>query len=497
MSEPRPNQERVNRRRWLCIAYAFPPILRSGTHRTLGFVRHLHDLGWDATVLTVDPSKESLDESLLENVPVSTRIVRTACRDPIHCAKFWLPGRESLRPNLDAPNEATPTCVTQETPRSIKDWLSRMLITPDSRTGWIPCAVQAGLRKIRRQRPNVLYSTSPCMSAHIVAWILTKLTRIPWTADFRDPWRGNPFRDLRYRSVDRWDAFLERRVLHAAAHLVVNTPAAKKLLIDRVPFAAAKCSMIPNGFDRDCLAGVAPKRSARTDQFVLTHCGQFYGPRTPKVWLQAIRAAIDASPQLKHKLRIVFVGSPDCDGRSLKHWAEREGVAGNVIVAGEKSHAVALSYSAGSDAVVLAGSVTDKAKRPAERGCDPADLQVPAKLFEYLALRRPILANFSPNGSVAQIVREAKAQAILCEPGDVAGLARGMESLACGVPFPSSADWSGVMRFERPRQAEALANIFQRLTADRRTQVATRTHSTSGRTVSLPISTSAQPGGAS
>src|SRR3972149_5094457 len=75
------------RRQWLCIAYAFPPINRSGTHRTLAFVRHLHRLGWDATVLTVDPTNEPLDENLLHRVPSYTSVIRTPWIDIIERLK--------------------------------------------------------------------------------------------------------------------------------------------------------------------------------------------------------------------------------------------------------------------------------------------------------------------------------------------------------------------------------------------------------------------------
>ena len=78
------------RRRWLCVAYAFPPINRSGTHRTLGFVRHLDRLGWDATVLTVKPRGEALDASLARDVPRSTRVIPVECVDLIGKAKACL-----------------------------------------------------------------------------------------------------------------------------------------------------------------------------------------------------------------------------------------------------------------------------------------------------------------------------------------------------------------------------------------------------------------------
>ena len=96
--------------RWLCIAYAFPPIHRSGTHRTLGFIRHLDDLGWDATVLTVNPPNgERVDGELAALVPETTRVVRTDWYDAIAIVKRMVPGMAERTPT--DPQNGTPAYV--------------------------------------------------------------------------------------------------------------------------------------------------------------------------------------------------------------------------------------------------------------------------------------------------------------------------------------------------------------------------------------------------
>ena len=88
-----PSIRSPSRRHWLCVAYAFPPINRSGTFRTLGFVKHLHKLGWDATVLTVPPGDEPVDNALLTQVPPSTEVIRVPWTDLIARVKsLWLGG---------------------------------------------------------------------------------------------------------------------------------------------------------------------------------------------------------------------------------------------------------------------------------------------------------------------------------------------------------------------------------------------------------------------
>ncbi len=444
------------RKHWLCVAYAFPPVNRSGTHRTLAFVRHLDRLGWDATAITVQPTDEPIDASLLERIPASTTVKRTPCRDLIDTVK-QLPfvGRAAERSTAqDAPSPSI--APPGESKRSLRDWASRLLTTPDSKIGWIRSAVSAGLEAVARRRPDVIYSTSPCMSAHLIALILSWRTGVPWVADFRDPWRGNPFRDLRYRTVNWWDAWLERRVLARASHIICNTSTATNELIRRMPLVGGKCTAIPNGYDREQFDRVAPTRIAPVETFVMTHCGQFYGPRSPKRWFRALRRVIEDAPRLARRLQFALIGSEQFDGRPLCELAEEAGVANQVRVLGPMSHADTLSHMAGSDALVLAGST----------GAG-AHLQVPNKLFEYLAVRRPIIAAVAPHSPVVDILREARAVAHICDPDDDSGLASVIQDAVTGRRAAGDDAWEGVPAFARSRRAAELAAVFEGVSAGR------------------------------
>ena len=448
------------RRHWFCIAYAFPPIQRSGTLRTLGFVRHLDRWGWDATVLTVEPNGEPLDPSLVPLIPSSTTLLRTPWVDIISRVKSVCP-------------VGTKSITIPRSRRSLRDWLSRLLITPDSRTGWILPAVRQGLKAIRRRRPDVIYSTSPYMSAHLIGLMLSRWFNLPWVADFRDPWRGNPFREIPYRSLDRWDAWLENLVMRRATHVVFNTPAMKDLAClgdggarrngrsqSMQPTLDHKSTTILNGFDSEMFSSIAPKRLAPPGDFVLTHAGEFYDKRSPKVWFSALRRVLVMAPGLAGRIRIVLIGPETYGSHSLGDLATRAGVGRHVVVLGRKSRPETLALLAGSDALMLAGLTEAPAGNATQRA---NDLQVPAKLFEYLALRRPIIANVRAEGSVAAILQEAGAEALLCDPNDEEGLARAIVHLAEHRSVQVDNAWAGVARFDRAHRAADLAEIFSRL----------------------------------
>ena len=455
---------KAGRRRWLCVAYAFPPINRSGTHRTLGFVNHLDRLGWDASVLTVLPRDEPLDESLIREVPDSTSVVRTPWVDRIAQVKGWLPGgsenvKTSKRQNRGVDVSIPARRDFDVSTRGFRDWFSRLLMTPDSRVGWIGPAVRAGLREIKRRRPEVLYSTSPYMSAHLIAQALSRRTGLPWVADFRDPWTFNPFRRIPYSTLRRWDAWLERRVLRSASHVVCCTTRMTQEFLRRFPFLQGKCSTIMNGFDAGLLEGIKPLRDAGRDRFVMTHCGQFYGGRNPAVWFAALRRALKDAPSLAEKVVVQLIGPTTFDGKSLEELAAFHGLADVVRVLGPKSHAESLGYMAGSDALMLAAS----------DGLG-GELQVPNKLFEYLAIKRPIIATCAHGNPTVDILADAEAQAVVCEPGDERALANAIAGQALrslDEPTESACrptrTWSGVHRFDRAHRAAELANVFERL----------------------------------
>lgn len=436
---------------WLCIAYAFPPVLRSGTQRTLGFVRHLQRLGWEATVLTVEPHGEYLDSALLERVPRSTEVIRVPWQDRVARLKQWMTWRsgrsvaERSRPAEQLPQQRSPM-------GGIRPTLSEWLNTPDSRVGWVRPAVRMAAAALSQRRMDLIYSTSPYASAHLIALRLKRDTHLPWVADFRDPWRDQPYRARRGALAEWRDARLETRVLNAADYIVVNTMEARAQLIDRNSRLANKCSVIANGWDEDLASSVSPVRLGQPNETVFVHAGQFYGPRSPEPLFRALAGLRALRPDVADRIRLVFIGPHAVRQTTLGALAKEAGIADRVSVLGPRGHREALSLMVGGDAVLLVGGEV----------C-PTESQVPAKLYEYMALRKPILALVTPTGPSARILQEARADAVVCDPRDLPEIMAAIERMATGVATPPDA-WTGVDRFSRSRRAAELATVFTRLT---------------------------------
>lgn len=443
----------------LCIAYAFPPINRSGTHRTLGFIRHLDRWGWDATVLTVEPEGEPVDPELEKRVPASTTVLRTRwapltrrVRELCGLARAGAACRPKNSADPDASQADAPMANAPAVEKTLRDWFSRLLLTPDSRLGWVFPAVRAARRAIRDRDLRVIYSTSPFASAHLIALVVSRWTGLPWVADFRDPWRGNPFRELGYRSLERWDEWLERQVYRHAIRIVCNTPTQQARLVERLPWTAPKTVTLPNGFDAEWIAQARPHRTVGRDRFVMVHCGNCYGPRSPLPLFGALRRAADRSPHVGRCVRVLFAGDDTYNGQSLPALADRFGVGDMVDVVGVRPHAEAIGLLLGADASIALGVAGPG-----------GELQVPNKVYEYLAVRKPILALAPGDGAIAELLARASADHLICDPQDEEQIAVGIELMVKQQSGFVDAPWSGVGSYDRRRSAHALARMLDEI----------------------------------
>ena len=224
---PAPEQ---GRRQVLMVAFHFPPYDQgTGYLRTLKFAEHLPDSGWDPTVLTVHPRVylQGVGDAEVDKILAM----------PVERA-FALDTRAHL---------------------SIRSHYPQILALPDRWCTWVPFALWRGLRIIRRRRPDVLFSTFPIPSAHLIGLLLHRLTAIPWVADFRDPMLQDPDPVLKFqrRMVER----LEAAILRWCTRSVFTTSGARRDYAARFPGTPeSRLSVIPNGLRRGFLRGLFYER---------------------------------------------------------------------------------------------------------------------------------------------------------------------------------------------------------------------------------------------
>jgi len=403
-------------KRLLVIAYHFPPCALSGTYRTLAWVRLLSQRGWDIIVLTVKNPESPLDYELLKKIPNSVKILRAPYINPLEIlGKFKKKHKKSsylFSPLIisQSPshliNQLTNQLANQLT--NIKDWLTWWLHIPDNHICWFPFALLEAIKAIKKYKISIIYSTSPYMTAHLIAGLAKKITKLPWVADFRDPWRANPFRNIPYKILNHWDSILEAWVVRQADHIICVTEYMKKDFINRYPFIKNKISYIPNGYDPEDYENLKPIREFDEDCFVITHTGTFYGPRSPIPVFKALNLLKKQLPDLSKKLRLQLIGNPNYNGKRLEEIADKFNITEMVKVIPTLPKYEALCYLKGSDVLLLVGF---KGKG--------AEMQVPAKLYEYFAIKKPIFVLAPLKSAIADIFYTAGAPGEICEPNDI------------------------------------------------------------------------------
>jgi glycosyltransferase involved in cell wall biosynthesis len=367
-------------RRVLVVAYFFPPIAGAGVQRTLKALKYLPEHGWRATVLTTSSTAyPATDASLVAEIPAGTRVVRAfEPRSPAILQRLAVIAFNRLRLG---------------TLRDLTAW-------PDVMTGWGPFALVAAIREVRRERPDVIYSTAPPHTGHIVAGIVHRLTGIPWVADFRDEWSANPHGD---------QAPLVRRLSHRVERWIASRATAVTIVADyfRIAGAAPEAiTVIPNGVDETDF-GEASADHEPDGPFRLSHVGTLYGDRDAGPVFDAMRRLIAAGRLAPDDVEVRVVGSDwlaDLDAH----------VPVTLTRTGYVSHQDAVAEMTGSDALLLYVA--------------PTSLAPSGKLFEYLASGRPILCVAHRDNLASRLVREWDA-GIWAAPDDAEGIERALLEL--------------------------------------------------------------------
>ena len=315
----------------LVVASQFPPLQSAGVHRTTRFARYLPELGWKVHVLTqritAYPRGTARDDALLKKIPKSVRIHRSTAVYPIEIADairrkvlFTRSSRAGVcTPNNGVGNE---TCNTKSVDdhtlhrngmlQRLKDSLTIPLMTPDRWIGWIPFATRMGRKAIRDYGIDCIYSTGPPFSNHLVAMRLSKIAKLPWIADFRDPWVAAAFKPERREEdwVGRQHQRLERQVIRRATRIIATTEGIADDFRFRYPEDSFKTFVISNGFDPIDFVGLAPKLPKdRYRPMVIAHAGAFYGRRSVKGVIEAVASCISSGALSRDAIRVRLIGA--------------------------------------------------------------------------------------------------------------------------------------------------------------------------------------------
>lgn len=407
-------------KRVLFIAYHFPPLAPIGAMRPLGFCRYLEQYGWQPHVLTTGLDSVyppmTLDTHLSGRLASDMPITRVPHPNPL-----WtlIQMRDQLRQTLRGENQpqsqrsdsvgvlesshqshqGNSHSTSPSTWTTCKDFVSDRLVFPDPQRFWFRPALKAGLRICREVRPDAIVATGSPWTSLLVGRAIAEHTRIPFIADFRDPWTAPNFHGhvLSPALLDKAKQ-LESKVCDTATRVIANTPELRaQLLADHAELAGLpdRCITITNGFDGKAIGIQSLRQDNQTNMqqpaLELCHFGGVYGERNPFPLLQALQALATEQSLQSRQLRVRFVGSWDLADKNTQQLAQELEQYGLLQRDPPVSHSRSLQLMQRAPILLVLHP--------------NAPFQIPAKLYEYIATQRPIVV-IGGEGATAHLVEQ-------------------------------------------------------------------------------------------
>lgn len=392
----------------------------------LALARDLPAFGWEVDVLTVCASAlPDTSAQRQDDIPADTRVIRSCALDTArHLSLF---GK-----------------------------YPRFLGLPDRWVTWRLAGVFNGLRHIRRYRPDAIMSSFPIATAHVVAADLARLTDLPWLADFRDPMAQDEYP----KDPAVWRSFMrvEQRVVAHAAALTFTTASAQNYYMQRYgERLAGRSHVVANGYEEDIFAQLEQQETApapHSPSLRFLHSGLLYPwERDPVPFFHALKALDEAGFWQRYPSRFIFRASGH-DAHFAPMVAEL-GLAHLVQFEPRIEYREALREILDADVLVLFQAAN-------------SNFQIPAKAYEYLRARRPILAVVDPAGDTAGLLKPFRHAAIAAIDSESAI----REALEHMVPRVFEQQWNiptldDVSGHSRRESARVLADVLARCIASR------------------------------
>ena len=370
----------------LFITYYWPPAGGAPINRILKFYQYLPEFGWEAVILTTEGGDFPFeDESLLKEVRPETKVYRSK---GLSLHKIFSSVSPKSKKNF------VPYGFTDASKGSFMDKLSRWVkynFIPDTRFPWYFSTVSKAVKIIREENIDIIFSSSPPQTNHLIARKAAKRTGLPWVADFRDPWTDVFWllnNSIRWKMIHNIDKRIERKTIAKMDAVITVGPSLVEILQRKTD---KKIHLISNGYDDAYFKDMQYQPNAK---FRITYAGSLSKEQDPKCFMNAMELLKD-NKEFYDNCELFFLGNfPSylhdlIDGSSYRE---------QTFFAPYTFYTDSLKSIAASELLLLIVPETNDNK-----------CILTSKLFDYMGAQRPILAFGPTDGDAAEVMRNAAA----------------------------------------------------------------------------------------
>ena len=257
---------------------------------------------------------------------------------------------------------------------------------PDARIGWVKPSVSVLENYIKEHPVDLIITTGPPHSLHLIGLELKNKLNCKWFADFRDPWTSIGYHKqlkLTERSKEK-HLKLEKEVLNTADHILVTSPTTKN---EFTKLTHKPITVITNGYDVEYI-----QKKPLDSKFSIAHIGSFLSDRNPRIFWKALSELIKENKDFKEDFELKLIGKVSQEILDVVSEFKLSNYLNNL---GYLSHNQALIEQRSSQVLLLV-----------EIDSEETVGIIPGKLFEYMAAERPILAIGPEGADFSNIIKE-------------------------------------------------------------------------------------------
>jgi glycosyltransferase involved in cell wall biosynthesis len=435
----------------LIVSFFFPPANLIGAVRVGKFAKYLPEFGWEPMILTVDKIQDSsqtmpleIDESKITRTPYFT------FRDIV--VKWFTHDEQTFKPNQNQQKSRKKHSgkINLSISRLAEHIYTLPVINPlvFEPMGWYRYAIKSGLEIVKQNNIDIIFSSSGPFTSHLIASQLHRKTKIPWVAEFRDPWTMNEYvrHTQPFYLLQRW---WEKKTMKNCQYLIDVSPTLANRL---VKLHSKKTIVIPNGFDEDDYL----ENVQTTSKFCITYTGNVYFGRDPSPLFQAL-AELDKEKKITNsEIEVRFFGGNVIE--TVSSLIDEYGIKEYVKTFGFVSLKESIEKQKESTILLLMSWIS-----PRSTGT------LSGKIFEYIGAGKPILAFALKGDEIERLLQETGCGLIVNEVGEIKSvLLKWLKEFKDDRKITSfyNPDKDNIKKYTRREQAQKLAKLFEKINSN-------------------------------